>query len=67
MEILTQTVEEARRAQMLRQLQLCDHNLSGILKNKFIEMIITEYKVCLYLEMYLSFLTCRTVTVLENN
>lgn len=44
MNALVQTVEESRRAQMLRQLQLCEHNISGILKCGFIEIIVTEFK-----------------------
>ncbi|XP_034245383.1 serendipity locus protein alpha-like isoform X2 [Thrips palmi] len=44
MNTLIQTVEEARRAQMLRQLQLCEHNIRGILKCEYIEIMITEFQ-----------------------
>lgn len=54
MDTLRETVSEARRAQMLRQLQLCENNLDGILKCSFIEIILTEYKVILGYNCYYS-------------
>lgn len=67
MDTLILTVEDTRKAQMLRQLQLCEHNLNGILKCGFIEIIVTEYKRLLlntarlleYISKYLSWGTLR--------
>lgn len=71
METLSNTVESSRRTQMLRQVQLCEHNLSGILKGEFIEIIVIEFKRLLmntarlleYIHKYISWGTLKGLRV----
>ncbi|KAK3925441.1 Serendipity locus protein alpha [Frankliniella fusca] len=67
MDTLSNTVETSRRTQMLRQVQLCDHNLAGIRKGEYIEILVIEFKRLLmntarlleYIHKYISWGTLR--------